>query len=44
MGYGSFFEDTRSGLAESVAILRYLGHKCNLIPENAFMAAKVDDS
>ncbi len=31
------------GLAESVAILRYLGHRCNLIPENAFMAAKVDE-
>ena len=30
-------------LAESVAILRYLGHQSNLIPENAFMAAKVDE-
>ena len=31
------------GLAESVAILRYLGHRCNLIPGNAFMAGKVDE-
>ena len=30
-------------LAESVAILRYLGHRCGLVPENAFMAAKVDE-
>lgn len=30
-------------LAESVAILRYLGHKCDMIPKNAFMAAKVDE-
>ena len=30
-------------LAESIAILRFLGHKCNLIPEDAFMAAKVDE-
>ena len=31
------------GLAESIAILRYLGHQCDLIPNNAFMAAKVDE-
>lgn len=30
-------------LAESVAILRYLGHQCGLIPTNPFMAAKVDE-
>lgn len=31
------------GLAESVAILRFLGHQCGLVPEHAFMAAKVDE-
>ena len=31
------------GLAESIAILRYVGHMCNLTPESAFMAAKVDE-
>tara|TARA_S200000501_G_C20712454_1_gene694637 strand:+ start:105 stop:785 length:681 start_codon:yes stop_codon:yes gene_type:complete len=31
------------GLAESIAILRYVGHMCDLIPKNAFMAAKVDE-
>ena len=30
-------------LAESLAILRYLGHQCNLLPSDAFMAAKVDE-
>jgi glutathione S-transferase len=31
------------GLAESVAILRYLGHKCGLVPESSYLAAKVDE-
>ncbi len=30
-------------LAESIAILRYLGHKCDLIPTDPFKAAKVDE-
>ena len=42
-GMVPFLKTPEGGLAESVAILRYLGHKCNLIPENAFMAAKVDE-
>ena len=28
---------------ESIAILRYLGHKCDLIPADSFKAAKVDE-
>ena len=42
-GMVPFLKTPEGGLAESVAILRYLGHKCNLIPESAFMAAKVDE-
>ncbi len=30
-------------LAESIAILRYLGHMCDLIPSDSFKAAKVDE-
>ena len=42
-GMVPFLKTPEGGLAESVAILRYLGHMCNLIPENAYMAAKVDE-
>ena len=30
-------------LAESVAMLRYVGHQCGLMPDRPFMAAKVDE-
>jgi glutathione S-transferase len=42
-GMVPFLNTPEGGLAESVAILRYLGHQCDLIPDNAFMAAKVDE-
>ena len=42
-GMVPFLNTPEGGLAESVAILRYLGHQCDLIPNNAFMAAKVDE-
>lgn len=42
-GMVPFLMTPEGGLAESVAILRYLGHQSNLIPENPFMAAKVDE-
>ena len=42
-GMVPFLKTPEGGLAESIAILRYLGHMCNLTPESAFMAAKVDE-
>ena len=42
-GMVPFLRTPHGGLAESVAILRYLGHMCNLVPKDAYMAAKVDE-